>query len=112
MWLPTPLFLLADRSKDIAAQYEQDNAKPRKLGVTWKNLTVKGIGADSAFNENIFSQLNIVQLAQGANRPKSLKTIVENSHGCVRPGEMLLVLGRPGAGCTSLLKVTRPLSLR
>ena len=25
--------------------------------------------------------------------------------GQVKPGEMLLVLGRPGAGCTSLLRV-------
>jgi ABC-type multidrug transport system ATPase subunit len=24
--------------------------------------------------------------------------------GCVRPGEMLLVLGRPGSGCSSFLK--------
>lgn len=25
--------------------------------------------------------------------------------GCVRPGEMLLVLGRPGSGCSTFLKV-------
>jgi ABC-type multidrug transport system ATPase subunit len=25
--------------------------------------------------------------------------------GCVKPGEMLLVLGRPGAGCSTFLKV-------
>lgn len=24
--------------------------------------------------------------------------------GCVRPGEMLLVLGRPGSGCSTFLK--------
>jgi ABC-type multidrug transport system ATPase subunit len=34
-----------------------------------------------------------------------MKTILENTHGCVKPGEMLLVLGRPGAGCTTLLKM-------
>ena len=32
-------------------------------------------------------------------------SIIDNSHGCVKPGEMLLVLGRPGPGCTSLLSV-------
>jgi len=25
--------------------------------------------------------------------------------GCVRPGEMLLVLGRPGSGCSTFLKI-------
>lgn len=35
----------------------------------------------------------------------SKKTILRDQTGFVRDGEMLLVLGRPGAGCTSLLKV-------
>lgn len=30
---------------------------------------------------------------------------MEDVHGCVKPGEMLLALGRPGAGCTTLLKM-------
>ncbi|MCJ1429433.1 hypothetical protein MMC29_007347 [Sticta canariensis] len=86
-------------------QNERDHFKGRKLGVTWKNLTVKGIGADAAFNENVLSQFNIPQKVKESRHRPPLKTILDNSHGCVRPGEMLLVLGRPGAGCTSLLKV-------
>lgn len=34
-----------------------------------------------------------------------MRSILSDSHGCVRPGEMLLVLGRPGSGCTTLLKL-------
>ena len=35
----------------------------------------------------------------------STKVILDNLSGCCKDGEMLLVLGRPGAGCTSFLKV-------
>lgn len=93
---------------DIRAVHDQDetdNAKSRKLGVTWKNLTVKGVGADAAINENVGSQFNIPRNIKEARHGAPLKTIIENSHGCVKPGEMLLVLGRPGAGCTTLLKM-------
>lgn len=86
-------------------QNERDHFKGRKLGVTWKNLSVKGVGADAAFNENVLSQFHIPQLIKESRNRPPLKTILEGSHGCVRPGEMLLVLGRPGAGCTSLLKI-------
>lgn len=38
-------------------------------------------------------------------RHPPVKDILSGFEGVVRPGEMLLVLGRPGSGCTSLLKV-------
>jgi ATP-binding cassette subfamily G (WHITE) protein 2 (SNQ2) len=89
----------------MAQQSEQDNVKSRKLGVTWRNLTVKGVGADAAINENVGSQFNIPRVIKEKRHGSPLTTIIENSHGCVKPGEMLLVLGRPGAGCTTLLKI-------
>ncbi|KAK3672744.1 hypothetical protein LTR78_007330 [Recurvomyces mirabilis] len=76
--------------------------QPRKLGLSWSNLTVKGDGANATFNENVASQVN--PLGKG-NKGSHSRTIVDRSFGCVRPGEMLLVLGRPGAGCTTLLSV-------
>jgi ATP-binding cassette subfamily G (WHITE) protein 2 (SNQ2) len=86
-------------------QSEKDAIGDQKLGVTWKNLTVKGVASDAAFNENFTSQYNISNgIKEGRHKPP-LKTILDNSHGCVKPGEMLLVLGRPGAGCTTLLKM-------
>lgn len=67
----------------------------RKLGITWQNLTIQGVGADASFNENVGSQFIPPQLHRGTAKP-TLRTIVDQSHGCVKPGEMLLVLGRPG----------------
>ncbi|PHH61101.1 hypothetical protein CDD81_763 [Ophiocordyceps australis] len=78
---------------------------PRELGVTWKNLTVEALSADAAIHENVVSQFNIPKLIQESRQKPPLKKILDNSHGCVRPGEMLLVLGRPGSGCTTLLKM-------
>jgi ATP-binding cassette subfamily G (WHITE) protein 2 (SNQ2) len=97
---------LMPQIRDIKAQEGKDQVKGRRLGVTWTNLTVKGVGADAAIMENAISQFNIPLKIKEGRRKAPLKTIVEESHGCVKPGEMLLVLGRPGAGCTTLLKVS------
>lgn len=90
---------------EVKRYAENDPASGRMLGVTWNNLTVKGVGADAAYNENVFSQFNIPQHIKEGRHPAPLRTIIDNSSGCVKPGEMLLVLGRPGAGCTTLLKM-------
>jgi ABC-type multidrug transport system ATPase subunit len=83
-------------------QLESDtDQQPRSLGISWTDLTVKGISAGAEFNENVLSQFNTFHKSAKGD----LKTIIDGSHGCVKPGEMLLVLGRPGAGCTSLLNV-------
>ncbi|KAL2129334.1 hypothetical protein VTI74DRAFT_7926 [Chaetomium olivicolor] len=79
--------------------------RPRRLGITWKNLTVKAVAADATVHDNFTSQYNLLQKLRDSRRNLPLKTILDGSHGCVKPGEMLLVLGRPGSGCTTLLSV-------
>ncbi|KAG9252266.1 ABC multidrug transporter [Emericellopsis atlantica] len=94
-WKPTPEVKMIN----------QQTEKGKRLGITWHDLTVKGTGTDAAFHENVGSQVNIPARVKESREKPLLKTIIDNSHGCVKPGEMLLVLGRPGAGCTSLLKI-------
>ncbi|KAJ5773236.1 CDR ABC transporter [Penicillium paradoxum] len=95
-----------------------EEEKTRHLGVVWKNLTVKGVGLGAALqptNGDIFLGLprlikRLLTRGRGATGAgkASIRTILDNfnaSTGCVRPGEMLLVLGRPGSGCSTFLKV-------
>ncbi|KYK54468.1 ABC transporter [Drechmeria coniospora] len=87
-------------------QRDDDSGFPsRELGVTWKGLTVEAVSADAAMHENVLSQFNIPQLVRESRSKAPLKKILDNCHGCVKPGEMLLVLGRPGSGCTTLLNM-------
>lgn len=82
-----------------------DPAEGRSLGVTWKDLTVRVLPSDAILQQKVLSQFNAIRQARESRNKSSLKTILEKSPGCVKPGEMLLVLGRPGSGCTTLLKL-------
>ncbi|KAI8062097.1 ABC-2 type transporter-domain-containing protein [Gongronella butleri] len=80
----------------------------KHLGVSWRNLTVKGFAADAHTIPTVFSFLGeILQVWKyfGVGLSKSRKDILRDINGFCRDGEMLLILGRPGAGCTSMLKV-------
>ncbi|KAM0670779.1 hypothetical protein ACQRIT_006673 [Beauveria bassiana] len=92
----------------VVANDERDRASNlprRELGVTWTDLTVEAVSSDAAIHENVGSQLNVLQKIRESRQKPPMKTILDRVHGCVRPGEMLLVLGRPGSGCTTLLKM-------
>ncbi|OAQ96906.1 hypothetical protein LLEC1_06533 [Akanthomyces lecanii] len=93
---------------EVVAVSERDQASGfprRELGLTWQDLTVEAVSTEAAIHENVMSQFNIpTKIAESRQKPP-LRTILDSSHGCVKPGEMLLVLGRPGSGCTTLLNM-------
>lgn len=88
--------------RQLDARLHANESRPGKLGVTWRDLTVKGVSNDAMFNDNVLSQF--IPFGKSGKKVPD-KTIIDSSFGCVKPGEMLLVLGRPGAGCTSLLSI-------
>lgn len=95
-------------------QEASEEEKTRHRGVVFKNLTVKGMGVGAALQPSvgdIFLGLprllkNLVTKGprKAAGKPP-VRTIIDDFSGCVKPGEMLLVLGRPGAGCSTFLKI-------
>ncbi|KDN44914.1 putative SNQ2-ABC transporter [Tilletiaria anomala UBC 951] len=95
-----------DSTGEADSKRAQQNI-PRDMGVAWKNLTVTGVGASATLGSTVgsvlMSPLNFKIMLQALNPP--VKEILHNFNGNVRAGEMLLVLGRPGSGCTTFLKM-------
>ncbi|KAI7851923.1 ABC-2 type transporter-domain-containing protein [Circinella umbellata] len=98
-------FLQGLSYKDVQA-----GKKPKHLGLIWKDLEVEGVGADAHTIPNVITGL--LSLLQpwkyfniGFGNKHANKKILHPFSGFVKEGEMLLVLGRPGAGTTTLLKV-------
>ncbi|KAK5123595.1 hypothetical protein LTR85_002633 [Meristemomyces frigidus] len=95
-------------------QEHSEEEKTRHLGVVFKHLTVKGMGLGAALQPtfgDVFLGLprslhNLVTKGprKAAGKPP-VKTIINDFSGVIKPGEMCLVLGRPGSGCSTFLKV-------
>lgn len=95
-------------------QAHSEEEKTRHLGVVFKHLTVTGAGLGAALQptlgdvflglprklKNIFTK----GPKKAAGKPP-IKTILSDFSGVIKPGEMCLVLGRPGSGCSTFLKI-------
>lgn len=84
-----------------------EGIKLRDVGVTFENLSVFGVDQSVAFLPTVTDILKgPVGGILAAREAKSRKdrAILDNLTGLVESGEMLLVLGRPGAGCSTFLK--------
>lgn len=84
-------------------KYESGKFKPRRTGVIFKDLSVYGSGAAIQIQHTVTSMLTAPLRRKGVDH-KAHKTILHNFDGCLKRGEMLMVLGRPGAGCSTFLK--------
>ncbi|GAA5983374.1 hypothetical protein JCM10908_000258 [Rhodotorula pacifica] len=93
--------------RHILRKADQEGVKRRDLGVTFKDLTVKGTGSGISYGASLTGTIaslpGLPKAIKAAMHPK-VKIILDSFTGTVRPGEMLLVLGRPGSGCSSFLK--------
>jgi ABC-type multidrug transport system ATPase subunit len=78
---------------------------PKHLGVTWNNLTVKGKASSTVLHDTVLSLFDIPGKFMSKRHPAPGRTILDESFGCVRPGQVLLILARPGGGATTLLKM-------
>lgn len=78
----------------------------------WDGLNVRGIGgvknAVKTFPDAVVDAINIpgtIYQMLGLGKKGEEVNILRDFKGVVKPSEMVLVLGRPAAGCTTFLKV-------
>ncbi|KFH46163.1 Brefeldin A resistance protein-like protein [Hapsidospora chrysogenum ATCC 11550] len=87
----------------------------KKVGVVFENLTVKGVGSTATFVRTVPDAIlgsfgpdlyrimsRFVPFLRSSSTPT--RTLIHDFTGCVRDGEIMLVLGRPGSGCSTFLK--------
>ncbi|KAI7893457.1 ABC-2 type transporter-domain-containing protein [Mucor mucedo] len=98
-----------DLTEYLSEQHSQLTAaglKTKNMGVIWKDLKVQGLGADA---RSIVTNWSVVssffQFWKWGKHKGTDFTILNQNDGFCKSGEMLLVLGRPGAGCSTLLRV-------
>ena len=89
----------------------------KKVGVIFKNLSVEGIGSTTGFIRTFPNAVvgtfgpdlywllcRFVPMLKLGRHPPT-RTLLNDFTGVVRNGEVMLVLGRPGSGCSTFLKV-------
>lgn len=101
----------ADEIKDPLERWLAETTRqnsPRTLrGVSFTDVNVNGFTEATSFQHTFASYVLLLPVYVKAFlgiRPRQKVRILRNLDGVVHPGEMLLVLGRPGSGCTTFLK--------
>ncbi|KAI8367388.1 ABC-2 type transporter-domain-containing protein [Choanephora cucurbitarum] len=99
-------FDLTDFLRDQSDKGQAAGFFPKHMGVVWKNLTVQGLGADAKTIPTNWTWIrDFGKFWKWGKHSGHDFTILRDNDGFVKDGEMLLVLGRPGAGCTTLLRI-------
>lgn len=92
--------------QNVVRQIEGRGIRPARTGIMFKDLTVSGTG------DAVQLQQTMGSVMAGPLRPgeffhlgkKAPKRILNKFDGVLRHGELLIVLGRPGSGCSTMLK--------
>lgn len=98
---------------DVDEKGGEERFQKKKLGVSWNNLSTIGTASmdlkvptipSMAIFEVIGPIFGILKMF-GINPVKvKERKLLQGFSGCARPGEMVLVLGRPGSGCSTFLQ--------
>jgi ATP-binding cassette, subfamily G (WHITE), member 2, PDR len=94
-------------AKAIAGRISEEGVGFRKSGICFQNLNVFGYGTETDFQKdvgNIWMELTNLSRKFTKNRGHRRIDILRSIDGVVRAGQMLVVLGPPGAGCSTFLK--------
>lgn len=91
----------------IGLQSRDPERYPQRVaGISYKNLNVSGFGSPLDYQKTFGNYpLEVASLFNTiTGRGKRKIHILRDFEGLVKSGEMLVVLGRPGAGCSTFLK--------
>ncbi|GKZ29635.1 hypothetical protein AbraIFM66950_005789 [Aspergillus brasiliensis] len=88
------------------SELRREGALDLRPGIVFKNLSISGTGAAVQFQDTVSSTFTApFQIGEALrNRHSPSKRILNEFNGVLKSGELLLVLGRPGAGCSTFLK--------
>lgn len=106
------------RQGHLEKRHPESGESTKKVGVVFKNLTVKGAALSAmtvrtlpqailgTFGPDLYGHITkfIPALNFSKGDGPAIRDLIHDFTGVVRPGEMMLVLGRPGSGCTTFLK--------
>lgn len=104
----SPNFKARNWMKNLLAVTSRDPERypQRQAGVSFRNLSVHGYGSPTDYQKDVFNSLlqvgALFRMITGTGKQKI--QILRDFDGLVQSGEMLVVLGRPGSGCSTLLK--------
>ena len=97
-------------------KHTDTGASAKKVGVVFKHLNVKGAESTTnytktlpdailaTFGPDLYRLICRFLPAFSLSKRQNLRNLINDYTGVVRDGEMMLVLGRPGSGCTTFLK--------
>lgn len=89
----------------LSQRFDEQGFSAKSVGITYQGLSSIGVDA-GAVNWPTVSEIgySIANLPKTIGKKQAQRHIIHDHIGAVKPGELLLVLGRPGAGCSTLLK--------
>ncbi|KAK3075150.1 Multidrug resistance protein [Teratosphaeriaceae sp. CCFEE 6253] len=104
----SPNFRARQWVKSMIKLRDAENKLPgRTGGVAFRNLNVHGFGAATDYQKDVgnifFEVVGLVKKMFGMSKPRRID-ILRDFEGLVETGEMLVVLGPPGSGCSTFLK--------
>lgn len=94
-------------AQHVLGQMHEEGIEVPEQGVVFKDLSISGSGSALQYQETLTSSLTVPfraltrKLTGHAAPPRR---ILQSFDGLLQGGELLLVLGRPGSGCTTFLK--------
>ncbi|KXT06963.1 hypothetical protein AC578_7244 [Pseudocercospora eumusae] len=94
--------------KSMIKLHREDGRNPERTGgVAFKGLSAHGFGAATDYQKDVgniwLEGIGLIKSLFGLAKPRRID-ILRDFEGLVESGEMLVVLGPPGSGCSTFLK--------